>query len=505
TRLKRTLRTQTDVARPFQGRDAGLKAPRYDSQVDSPRGPERAALRSAGDRRILSAAWSEALSAGLPAVRDFLLSGVANEALGSNNWVVDGTLTATGGPLLANDPHLATRLPSTWYLAHMKADDFDVIGATLPGTPAVALGRNRFVAWGATNMQADVEDLYRERLDATGKLAEFRGRFEPLDIVAETIAVRGSAPVHLDVRVSRHGPIVSDAINANNAERRSGPKAPPVEPLALRWTALDPDDTTVLAFLRLNAARDRKDFTEALRLLVVPSQNFVYADAAGHIGYYAPGRIPIRERGDGSRPADGWLGDAEWNGWIPFDDLPHAFDPPEHLIVTANNRPVQPGYPYLLGLEWPEPYRAQRITDRLHEKATLTTDDFASIQSDTLSLQARALLPLLLSREHARSGADEEALALLRQWNDDARGDSAAAAIFEAWFLRLAPSIAGDELGPLVLRSYEGRFTFVTRFVTNVLSADPAGWCDDIRTPARETCDDAVSVALDEAVAQLRK
>ncbi len=174
--------------------------------------------------------FADAVAPGLPSVRDFLLGGARTEALGSNNWVVDGTLTASGKPLLANDPHLGTHIPSLWYLAHMSAGDFDVIGATLPGAPAVAIGRNKFIAWGETNVAADVQDLYIERLDETGRSAEFRGVFEPLTIVREEIKIKGADPVVVDVRISRHGPLVSDAINANSAEiagraRTGGPRA----------------------------------------------------------------------------------------------------------------------------------------------------------------------------------------------------------------------------------------------------------------------------------------
>ena len=208
----------------------------------------------------------------------------------------------------------------------MSAGDFDVIGATLPGTPAVALGRNRFIAWGATNVAADVEDLYRERLDDSGTIRRVPRRAgAAARSFPKTIASRAAQPVHLDVRITRHGPLVSDAINANNAGAAARrPKPPPLEPLAFRWTALDDDDSTLVAFLKLNEARNWDEFTAALRDFVVPSQNFVYADVDGHIGYYAPGRIPIRAGGDGSRPADGWTGEAEWTGWIPFEELPHA-------------------------------------------------------------------------------------------------------------------------------------------------------------------------------------
>ena len=181
--------------------------------------------RQSGMREASAESWSNAFAralAGQESVRQRLLGGAQIEALGSNNWVVDGTLTASGKPLLANDPHLATHVPSLWYLAHMSAGDFDVIGATLPGAPAMAIGRNRYIAWGETNVAADVEDLYRERVDPTGKLVEFRGALEPMRILKETITVNGGAPVEIDVRITRHGPLVSDAINANNAESKRG-------------------------------------------------------------------------------------------------------------------------------------------------------------------------------------------------------------------------------------------------------------------------------------------
>jgi penicillin amidase len=466
-------------------------------------------------------AFDSALAQGDPSVAAFLLDGARSEALGSNNWVVDGTLTASGKPMLANDPHLGTRLPSTWYLAHMTAGDFDVIGATLPGAPAVALGRNRRIAWGATNVAADVEDLYRERLDAAGTRAEFRGTMEPVTVVSETIKVKGADPVRVDVRITRHGPIVSDAINAMPATRL--PKPPPLEPLAFRWTALDAADTTLQSFLKLNEARNWDEFTGALREFVVPSQNFVYADVDGHIGYYAPGHVPLRAGGDGSRPAEGWTGDADWTGWIPFDDLPHLYDPADHFIVTANHRPVAADYRYLLGLEWPEPYRAQRIIDLLESRgssgsggsgesgesggsrdAKFTADDFARMQADTVSLHAKTLLPILLAHARPSTAPDRQALDLLRQWNFDATADSAPTAIFQAWFHELAPALVGDELGPAALASYESRFTFVTRFVVNTLATN-AAWCDDVRTEKKETCDDTITAALHDAIEDMTR
>ena len=472
-----------------------------------------------------SGSWSSAFRAGLsggePAVTDLLFGGATSDAIGSNSWVVDGTMTASGKPMLANDPHLDLQIPSIWYLAHLSAGDFDVIGATLPGTPAVAIGCNRFIAWGETNGTEDVEDFYEEHLDPSGRFAEFRGAQEPLTTRAETIAVKGAASIHVEVRSTRHGPLVSDAINANNAALPADRRPPPLEPLALRWTALDDNDSTLSAFLKLNEAKNWTEFTGALRDYVVPAQNVVYADVDGHIGYYVPGRVPIRASGDGRVPADGWSGAMEWTGWIPFEELPHAFDPPEHFIVTANNRPVPAEYPHVLGFEWSEPFRAGRITGLIGSvrgaRSKLTLDDFSMIQADTFSSHADALLPTLLLRVHPKDTADSQALAIVRNWDRDARADSAGSAIFQAWLLHLTPALVADKIGPVLMADYRTfeRLSVVSRFLANTLkfpestsgtsstASTSSMWCDDTTTPARETCEDAVSKALHEAVTDL--
>ncbi len=518
---------------------SSAQATRTPDDLNAERFPHRSAAflsaAAAGEHGSWTGALSASLAEGLPTVRDLLLGGSVTESLGSNNWVVDGTLTATGLPLLANDPHLTARLPSIWYLAHISAGDYDAIGATFPGTPAMILGRNRFVAWGATNVAADVEDLFLEKIDPSGKFAEFRGIQEALQVIPETIQIKGQEPVKIDVRVSRHGPLVSDAINANNAASQSAARRalPPLEPLAFRWTALDPDDTTLVAMMRISEVRNWADFIAALGDFVVPSQNFVYADVAGHIGYCAPGRIPIRARGDGRLPAQGWTGESEWIGWVPFDQLPRVVDPPEHAIITANQRPMPESYKFLLGVDWPESYRAQRIAELLRGKTKLTSDDFSVIQADTVSLHARTMLPVMLERVRPQKAADASAVRMLRQWNHDARGDSAAAAIFAAWFLRLAPALLSDQLGQLTTESYQGRFSFVTRFLLRTLAADSGSpvedagsvegrgvaggatsgagqahrdfWCDDSRTPGKETCELVVTKALNEAIEDLTR
>ncbi|MGE0703915.1 MAG: penicillin acylase family protein [Vicinamibacterales bacterium] len=445
--------------------------------------------------------FAHTFSSGHPAVRDLLLGGSVIESLGSNSWVVSGSRTASGFPLLANDPHLGTRIPSVWYLARLSGgEEFDVMGATLPGAPGVATGRNRSIAWGVTNVGADVQDFFIERLDPTGTQVEFQGTFEPLRTIDEVIEIRGEDPVHLTVRFTRHGPLISDAINAVAEASGTGPERTPLPPMALRWTALDDDDTTVVAFLRVNRARNWSEFTEALRHFVVPSQNFVYADVEGHIGYYAPGRIPVRAAGDGRSPAEGWSGEMEWTGWVPFDDLPHVFDPPGGAIVTANNRPAIAALSPAIGSDFPEPYRARRITDLLADRRGLTADDFSEIQSDTRSLHAEELLPLLLSAVRTDTPSELQALERLDGWNHDMSGANDAAALFQAWFLELAPALASDDLTSGTMRTYAGRFSYVTRFASSVLRTDDGRWCDDKDTQEPETCQETVTGAFRRAL-----
>jgi penicillin amidase len=425
------------------------------------------------------------------------------EGLGSNNWVVDPTKSTTGAPILANDPHLESRIPSIWYLAHLSAGDLDVIGATIPGLPAVIIGRNQSIAWGMTNTDPDVQDLFHERLDPSGQLVEFQGRLEPLRVFTETIQVKDAAAVQHVVRATRHGPLISEAINAQDAERPPEQRRPALDALALRWTAIDEADASVSSLLAINRAQNWEEFQAALRPYVAPVLNFVYADVRGNIGYYAPGRVPVRASGDGSLPAEGWTGAAEWQGWIPFEAMPHALNPSDHMLVTANNRPVLGNTPYFLGRDWAPPYRAQRISDLLRARPQLSPADHQAIQGDTVSLYARELLPALLPLVTPADDRERQAIALLTAWDGDTAGASAAAAIFETWVIKLTAGTAADELGPLTYRRYQGLFSFVSRFLVTTFRDPGSPWCDNVTTPAAENCATAATLALREALAEL--
>ncbi|SMB95594.1 penicillin acylase family protein [Deinococcus hopiensis] len=343
---------------------------------------------------------------------------------GSNDWVIGGTHTASGKPILADDPHLALTSPMLWYLADVQGPTLKAIGASIPGLPGIVIGRNERVAWGVTNVNPDVQDLYVEPDDA-----RFTTR-------TEVIKVKGSADERLTVRESAHGPVISD-VGAGDV----GPR------VALKWTALQPRDTTLDAFLGLNYAQNWADFTRALSRYVAPSQNFVYADVDGNTGYYAPGRIPTRKGWDGSLPVPG-DGRHEWTGTVPFARLPHTYNPADGLVVTANNKVVPGSFPFTLANDrnWAEPYRAERITQLLTAQPTgLTVEDVKRVQLDTVSLVWRDLKPLLLA---TRPDGDpsRQMLQRLKTWDGNERADRAEPAIFEAWLSELQ-GMAGDELG----------------------------------------------------------
>jgi penicillin G amidase len=416
---------------------------------------------------------------------------------GSNNWVLAGSKSDTGQPLLANDPHLGLSAPSLWYFAHLSAPGLEVMGATLPGTPAALLGRTDKLAWGFTNTGPDVQDMFVEQLSAENP-DQYLTPEGNQDFVTrqEIIKVKNKPEVELTVRESRHGPIISDVSkDALSAASATGTNYA----LAFAWTALRDDDLTLQAALEMNHATNWEEFVDALRDFQVPQQNIVYADVEGNIGFYAPAKVPIRKSGDGMMPVPGWTGEYDWTGFVPFEDLPHAFNPPSGEVVTANNKIAPDDYPFFITHDWAEPYRIQRITALLENVEKHSLETFTQIQTDQTSLMAQEFLPYLLELSPETS-LERSALAELLSWDGTMDRNKAAPLIFSAWYRELAKLIYSDELGD----TFEDYYGFHPLFVSGVLADETKTlWCDDTRTPAEESCEFVEARAFKEAIVYL--
>lgn len=416
----------------------------------------------------------------------------------SNAWIVTGERAAGGKPLLANDPHLGLQAPGYWYLARIETPGRTLVGATAPGLPFHVLGRNRHLAWGLTTTHSDTQDLFIEK-PAAGDAGAYRTPDGPRPFATrtETIAVDGrETPVELRVRRTRHGPVVSDSIDAAKGV------APDGHMLALAWPALRADDRTPDALRAVNRARDVPEALEAMARAQSPQQNVHLADDRGNIAVTAPARVPIRAKGDGTRPVPGWSGAYDWSGFVPVSELPRAINPPDGRLINANNRIVGDDYPHLLAAAWPPPWRAARIAALLDDAPPpLDAEAMAAMQLDARSPAADILLATLL-RHAPASRRGEEAAAVLRAWNGDMDRTQAAPLIFVAWMDFLNRALFADELGPKLFREFARPDP---RLVRRAVEEDTA-WCDDVTTPdLREGCTAQVRLALEDALAALTR
>ena len=463
-----------------------------DGVPDSPAPKEAGAAASSG--RALIPALLPAGHASLPAApatlwrtADGILGHFANEvraAAGSNNWVVDGTHTYSGKPMLANDTHLPLDVPSIWYLIHLTAPGWNVKGFALPGVPLVVIGHNDRIAWGVTNTGADVQDLYIETFNPAAP-NEYRvnGRWVAAEVRQERIHVHQQADELLEVVVTRHGPIV----------RRNGALA-----YALRWTATETGglDTT---FPLLGRAQNWDEFRKTLKNLWGPAQNFVYADVDGNIGFIAAARIPIRRKPTGGVPVPGDTDDYEWTGYIPFDELPQVYNPPGGLIATANGRIAGPKYRHFLTDNWMAPYRTGRLYELLARRKNLRPADCITIQTDVLSPPHRQIADQLLDargRVRAVDPRTRHLLGLLPYWNDRAAVDSSAMSFLEFTRRALLWHLLRPHLGAGV-GLYQWQRSSV--FLENVLRDHPARWLP----PEFHSYDELLISSADLAVQQM--
>ncbi len=431
------------------------------------------------------------------------ITGGGFEGIGSNNWVVGGTLTETGAPILANDPHLGIQMPSIWYevgLHCTRVDDacpFDVVGFSFAGTPGVVIGHNANIAWGVTNQSTDTQDLYIERINPQNpNQYEVDGAWVDMEVRTETILVAGGEPIDYEVRTTSHGPIISGLFAPADDLEAIATGYPEDYAIALAWQTLEPS-TLVEAILGVNTASGWDEFRTALASWDIAAQSVVYADVAGNIGYQSTGEVPIRPSHDGLRPVAGWDSANDWAGVVPFEEMPFIFNPEQGYIATANQPVVEPGSLPLIGIDAAYGHRAARIGQMIEERAPLGVSATAEMQMDNQDAGAIDLVPHLLevSSEDVRVAGVQE---LIDRWSQGLAGfqanpGSAGAAAYAATWRQVLALTFHDDLPEDYWPGGGGRWFEV---VANLLEDYQDPFWDDRSTPAVETAPQILDLAM---------
>ena len=451
------------------------------------------------------------------ALLDALLGPTGGD-IGSNNWVIAGSRTATGMPLLANDPHLGIQMPSIWYQIGLhcrpknEACPYAVTGFSFAGVPGVIVGHNDRIAWGVTNVGPDVIDLFIEKINPNNpNQYEYMGKWVDMEVRIETILVGGGDPVELTVRKTVHGPIISGSYGPLKQQveageqsftEKAGIELPEHYAIAMRWTALEP--TRLFdAIWGFNRAQNWEQFRTAARDFVVPAQNLVYADVDGNIGYQMPGNIPIRKAGDGRLPVPGWTGEYDWKGYLPFEELPYVYNPSSGYVATANNQVNPWDYSYLITTEWDFGFRAERIVEMIENAPGPI--DIAYVQKmhgDNYDASAAALVPLLMQVDLGDTKL-EEVRAILADWDYQDKMDSAPAALYAAFWRRFLTNTFGDDLPKDRQPGGSSRWFEVVR---NMAEQPDSHWWDSQLTADKvETREDILKQSFAQAVADLQE
>ncbi|GMR02114.1 MAG: penicillin acylase family protein [Acidimicrobiia bacterium] len=442
-----------------------------------------------------------------------ITGGGSETGIGSNSWAVSGDLTPTGSPQLMNDPHLSSQMPSIWYQVGLHCRTvteecpYDVAGFSFAGVPGVVIGHNANIAWGFTNVGPDVQDLYIEKINPDNpNQYELNGEWVDMEVRTEIIEVAGSGTREVTVRSTRHGPIISGIYEPLDDFDMAGVDLPDNYAVAFRWTGLDDVPSVVGPILGIDRASDFDEFREAAFLFAVPAQNLLYADIEGNIGYQMPGNIPIRANGDGTVPVPGWTDEYEWNGFIPYEDLPVVLNPESGYIVTANNAVIDEGYPYLITKDWDYGYRARRIVDLVTSNFGIGLEDQATIQFDSYDLNAERIIPFLegammAAADRELGGLELDALRVLSLWDRQNFANSTGAAVWNVTWRNLLARTFRDELPEQLWPEGNSRWFEV---VWNLLDAPNDAFWDDVTTPKVETRDDILVESFFAAVDELR-
>lgn len=443
---------------------------------------------------IFSAVWDEEMT-----IRNLL--GNASPDFGSNNWVLAGNRTYSGKPILANDPHLEFTQPAKWYEMHLKGGRFNVSGVYLAGIPLPVIGQNEHCAWGFTNVMTDDIDFFTEKIHPENPHLYLHGdEWKEMELITETIPLKGGRDTTITVRKTVHGPVISDIHsllkNSDNV-------------LSMSWTG-HKSSKDIQSIIHLNLIENWEDFSSAISEFCAPGQNMIYADADGNIGWRPAVHIPIRKNGEMLIPRPGHDPDYDWKGWVPFNKMPYVYNPKSGVIATANNKTVGDEFPYYISNLWADPSRIQRINHRLSEIDKATIDDMKSIQLDLVSPFNQTMLPLVLSLENGNeTGNMKKVFSMLADWDGNEEAGSAEAMIFQSFTLHVIRNIFGDELsllGPNFLDAFIGVRYLNMRTLRKMLFDGTATWFDNIETKdVVETCEIILQNSLEDAVTELEE
>lgn len=445
------------------------------------------------------------------------LLGPGGSDIGSNNWVISGSLTNTGKPILANDPHLSIQMPSIWYQVglHCRPKNvdcpYDVSGFSFAGVPGIIIGHNDRIAWGVTNVGPDVQDLFIEKINPENPdQYEYLGKWVDMVMRKETILVAGADPVEIIVRSTIHGPVISDSYGPlkqqaetpeDSFSQKSGIDLPANYAITLSWTALEPSKL-FKAIWGFDRAQNWDEFRSAARDFTVPAQNLVYADVDGNIGYQMPGNIPIRKSGDGRLPVPGWTGEYDWQGYIPYEQLPYTFNPPSGYIASANNQVNPWNYPYLITTDWDYGFRAKRIVELITSASkAIDIAHIQKIQGDNYNASAAILVPLLMKTE-LDDPSLEEIRSILKNWDYQDEMASAPAALYNSFWKKFLVNTFGDDLPDDLQPAGSSRWFEVVRNMAN--RPDSHWWDSQLTTDKIETREEIINLSFDQAVSEIK-
>lgn len=427
------------------------------------------------------------------------LFGERNADIGSNNWVVSGELTKSGKPLLANDPHLAYTQPPRWFEIHLNGGRFNISGVCIAGIPIPVIGQNEHVAWGFTNSMVDDVDFFIETIHPNDPTKyQWGDQWRDIEFVEETIPRQNEKDTTITIRLTHHGPIISDVHGLLKNKNIA---------MSMSWTG-HWVTTEMDAWVKLNTMRNWEDFSNGVKLFGVPGQNIVYADNQGNIGWRPAVFVPLRKEGSSLVPRPGHDPDYDWNGKIPFEDMPYLYNPEKGYISTANNKTIGDDFPYYISGLWADPSRSEQIVRRLDNMNQMTVEDMKSIQLDHTSPFAETIVPYLLLAESGEEiGNVARAYQFLKEWDFVEDVDSEAALVFHAALRNLTLNIYSDELsllGDNYLEAYTGLKYLVHRKLREVLATEESSWIDNIKTKNhKETLQEIIRKSMVDAVQEL--